>query len=444
MKILVVDDEEIKRVSLVDDLISGEHQAFGAASGEEALRQLLRNKFDVVVADLRMPGIDGMELLKRIRQDDFPSPEVIIMTAYGSIPLAVEAMKIGAFDFVTKPFRNDEILRILTRIQSQKACLQATNVSPSEIDATGLKKQIVGDSSNMNEVRRMIRLCAQSEATVLLIGETGTGKDLVAKTIHTLSHRHEKSFIKVSCAAIPSQLIESELFGHTKGAFTGADQDTQGKFDAAEGGTLYLDDVDDIPLEQQIKLMQAIEEKEFERVGAIATVKVDVRIIAATKKNLLLEVKKGTFRSDLYYRLNVLRINLPPLRDRIDDLPALVDHHLNRITKGKPFSFDRNVMELLQSHHWPGNVRELAHTLERAYLVGNSDSFSELIASDLAGLPQSSFSESGSFRIAVEQTEQELLQQALRKANGNKSAAARSLGMKLSTFRDKLKRHHLM
>jgi DNA-binding NtrC family response regulator len=254
MKILVVDDEEIKRVSLVDDLISGEHQAFGAASGEEALRQLLREKYDVVVTDLRMPGINGMELLKQIRHGNSPSPEVIIMTAYGSIPLAVEAMKIGAFDFVTKPFRNDEILRILTRIQNQKTCLQATNVSPSEIDATGLKNQIVGVSSKIIEIRRMVRLCSQSDATVLLLGETGTGKDLVAKTIHTVSHRREKPFVKVSCAVIPSQLIESELFGHEKGAFTGADQDKQGKFDAAEGGTLYLDDVDDIPMDQQMNL----------------------------------------------------------------------------------------------------------------------------------------------------------------------------------------------
>jgi transcriptional regulator with GAF, ATPase, and Fis domain len=290
----------------------------------------------------------------------------------------------------------------------------------------------------------MVRLCTQSEATVLLTGETGTGKDLIAKTIHSLSHRRDKPFVKVSCAAIPSQLIERELFGHEKGAFTGADQDKQGKFDAAEGGTLYLDDVDDIALEQQVKLLHVIEEKEFERVGAISSVKVDVRIIAATKKNLLLEVEKSRFRSDLYYRLNVLRINLPPLRDRIDDLGELVHHHLHRITQGNPFLLDRGLMELLRSHHWPGNVRELAHTLERAYLVGNRDSFSELIASDLAAMPNSSPSERENFQVAIEQTEQDLLQQALLKANGNKSEAARSLGMKLSTFRDKLKRHRLL
>lgn len=441
MRILVVDDEEIKRVSLVDDLSACGHEAIAAAAGEEALKLMANREFDVVVTDLRMEGIDGMELLQRIKSLGAVGPEVVIMTAYGSIPMAVEAMKIGAFDFITKPFRNETILPLLRRIEKKNVLRTAWAQSGAGVGE--VEHKIIGNSSAMLEIRRMIKLCARTEVTVLLTGETGTGKDLVAKTIHDISHRQDKPFVKVNCAVFPRGLIENELYGHEAGSYTGADKSKKGKFDAAQGGTLYLDDVDDIPLEQQIKLLRVIEEKMFERVGAVSPVVADVRVIAATKKNLLLEVEKGAFRSDLYYRLNVLRINLPPLRDNLDDLPVLVDYLLRRIMKERSYYLDDEAMEFLRSHDWPGNVRELAHALERAYMIGNGTITSDLLARDMVGLAGHRSGDSHGFKFTVEQAERKLLQEALRKAQGNKSAAARSLGMKLSTFRDKLGKHNL-
>jgi DNA-binding NtrC family response regulator len=443
MKILVVDDEEIKRVSLVDDMLSSGHQAIASVSGEDALELLAKDSFDVVVTDLRMPGIDGIELLKRIKRGGAAQPEVIIMTAYGSIPMAVEAMKIGAFDFITKPFMNEAIFPLLERIEvKKKAALESVSIE-AKTDQSKLEHKIVGNSPAMCEARKMVELCARTDATVLLTGETGTGKDLVANTIHELSHRHGMAFVNVDCAAFSHHLIENELYGHEKGAFTGADQRKKGKFDMAQKGTLYLDNVDDIPKELQIKLLRVIDEKVFERVGATDPIKVDVKIIAATKKNLLLEVENGAFRSDLYYRLNVLRIDIPALRHHLDDLPVLVDILLKRISRGSKYSLDSEAIEFLRSHNWPGNVRELVHTLERAFLVGNGIITAELLSCNAMGLGQSMGAQSSEFKAAVMHTERELLQQALRTANGNKSAAARSLGMKMSTFRDKLIKHNL-
>jgi transcriptional regulator with PAS, ATPase and Fis domain len=294
----------------------------------------------------------------------------------------------------------------------------------------------------MCEVRRLVQLYARSDATVLLTGETGTGKDLVAKTIHALSDRRSAAFVKVDCATFPDHLIESALFGHAKGSFTGADHQKDGKFDLAEGGTIYLDDVDDIPLGHQTKLLRVIEEKVIERVGTASPIPVNVRIIAATKKRLLVEVQNQTFRSDLYYRLNVLRISLPPLRAHLVDLPLLADHLLTRIASGRPYSLHKEAVQCLMGHAWPGNVRELAHTLERAFLLGNGRITHDLLLPE-AGAAQADRAADGRFSAAVSQTEQGLLRQALKETSGNKSAAARALGMRLSTFRDKLKKHGL-
>ena len=441
MRILVVDDEEIKRVSLVDDLAAAEHDAIPAASGEEALALLDRERFDVVLTDLRMPGIDGMDLLRRIKENDGPHPEVILMTAYGSIPIAVEAMKMGAFDFVTKPFRNQAILPILSRVEDT---LNATlRGGTAEDDSRNMTEQrLVGATAGMQAVRRMILLCARTDATVLLTGETGVGKDLVAGTIHDLSSRRSRPFVKVNCAVFPQHLIESELYGYEKGSFTGADQLKTGKVDIAQGGTLYLDDVDDIPPELQIKLLSLIEEKFFERVGGARHIEADVRIIASTKHDLLAKTVDGTFRSDLYYRLNVLRIDLPPLRDRLDDLPVLAEHLLGRGAEGGgPLGSD--VLELLGSHNWPGNVRELAHALKRASLVGDGTVSAAVLSADLAPRREITADQGGEFHDTILRTERELLARALRESGGNRSAAARTLGMKLSTFRDKLTKHGL-
>lgn len=442
MKILVVDDEEIKRVSLADDL---EHAGFETASvshGEDAIDLLAQEWFDVVVTDLRMSNIDGMGLLEHIKCNVDAQTEVIMMTAYGSIPLAVEAMRLGAYSFITKPFRNQELIPLLERIKGKKQKPPEVIRMEEALDLSTLEQTLIGDSSAMCEVKRLVQLCARNDATVLLTGQTGTGKDLVAKTIHDLSDRRSAPFVKVNCATFPNHLIESALFGHAKGSFTGADQKKDGKFDLAEGGTIYLDDVDDIPLDHQIKLLRVIEEKVIERVGTASPIHVNVRIIAATKKQLLREVQNQTFRGDLYYRLNVLRISLPPLHTHLADLPLLVDHLLKRIAHGQPYSLHKEAVQCLQAHTWPGNVRELAHTLERAFLLGNGHVTRDLITPEIEAAHEGPAANCR-FNVAVNQTEQELLRQALEEAKGNKSAAARTLGMRLSTFRDKLKKHGL-
>jgi CheY-like chemotaxis protein len=283
MRILIVDDEKIKRVTLADDLTSQGHEVVAAADGQEALGELEQARFDVVVTDLKMPNIDGLELLKRIKQGRWSDMEVIMMTAYGSIPVAVEAVKSGAYDFITKPFRNEDIFPLLARIERQKNPPDNRGAGePLDID-----RVVIGQSPTMTRVKRMIEICARTDANVLVFGETGVGKDLIAGVIHRSSYRAAFPLVKVGCTLFPPQLIESELYGHVKGSFTGADQERQGRFDLAEGGTLYLDDVDDIPLAQQSKLLRAIEEKVFERVGGTALINANVRIVASTKQNLL-------------------------------------------------------------------------------------------------------------------------------------------------------------
>jgi len=443
MKILVVDDEKIKRVTLADDLATQGHDVVVAADGEEALEKLAAGPFDVVVTDLKMPRLDGIELLKRIKQGPLADMEVVMMTAYGSIPVAVEAVKLGAFDFLTKPFRNEDIFPLLARIERQRQAATAESGPAAAFSAADLAAAIVGQSAAMDRVKRMIEICAKTDANVLLCGETGVGKDLLATIIHRHSHRHGFPYVKVGCTLFPPQLIESELYGHEKGSFTGAEQQRKGRFDLAEGGTLYLDDVDDIPLEQQPKLLRAIEEKVFERVGGAAPIKADVRIVASTKRNLLEKIAEGTFREDLYYRLDVLRINIPPLRERLDDVPRLAEHLLKRIAAERPCRIEHGAVELLARHDWPGNVRELYHTLERAYLISGGQITTEILTGEIGGPDPNQRLPVGGFQAAIDHAEQQLLQEALRKSGGNKSAAAAALGMKPSTFRDKLAKHGL-
>jgi len=447
MRILVVDDEKIKRVTLADDLTGEGHHVVTAADGEEALERLDKEKFDVVVTDLKMPKLDGIELLMRIKSGQHSDVEVIMMTAYGSIPVAVEAVKLGAFDFITKPFRNQTIFPLLSRIRRERKPVAEESDGNRRMQAETAQEAVVGNVETMQHVKRMVEICARSDANVLLCGETGTGKDLLASLIHRNSHRRKFPFVKVGCTLFPKQLIESELYGHEKGSFTGADQQRKGRFDLAEGGTLYLDDVDDIPLEQQAKLLRAIEEKVFERVGGGSIIKADVRIVASTKCNLLDRIGAGGFREDLFYRLDVLRINVPPLRKRQEDIPLLVDRLLGRISQGQGFDIDPDAVELLASHNWPGNVRELLHTLERTYLIGSGHITKQLLAAEMGGemghLGPSDGPVNGDFQETMDKTERELLARALNVSGGNKTAAAAALGMKPSTFRDKLARHGL-
>jgi two-component system, NtrC family, response regulator PilR len=451
MRILIVDDEKIKRITLADDLSAVGHEVVTAADGEEAWTQLQTAQFDVVVSDLKMPRLDGIDLLKRIKQGRMSDMAVVMMTAYGSIPVAVEAMRLGAFDFVTKPFRNEDLFPLLARLDRTNRP-QADAASPAgEASVPKLEHMVVGKSKSMVRVRQMIEVCSRTEANVLLLGETGCGKDLISRAIHGLSHRRSFPYVKVGCTLFPENLIESELYGHEKGSFTGAEQRRKGRFELAENGTLYLDDVDDIPLEQQSKLLRAIEEKVYERVGGTTPIKANVRIIASTKRNLLEKTGEGTFRQDLYYRLDVLRIVVPPLRERIEDLPMLAECLLKEIADDGTCEIEPGALDRLIRHDWPGNVRELTHALERAYLIGCGRITADLLETEMAGIasPAAQIATSGKptlagdFQAAMDQTERDLLVRALRTAGGNKTAAAAALGMKASTFRDKLAKHGL-
>jgi len=386
MKILVVDDEKIKRVTLADDLSAQGHEVHTAEDGQQAWEKLQAEPFEVVVA--------------------------------------VEAVKLGAFDFLTKPFRNEDLFPLLARIERRRRPPIPDSRRPAPPE--DLDQIIIGCHPLMKRVKRMVEICARTDANVLLCGETGVGKDLVANVIHRTSHRRAFPFVKVGCTLLPPQLIESELYGHEKGSFTGADEARKGRFELAEGGTLYLDDVDDIPWEQQAKLLRAIEEKVFEHVGGTTPIRADVRIVASTKKNLLNLIAKGKFREDLYYRLDVLRINIPALRDRREDIPLLVEHLLKRIAGERPWCLEPQAMDVLRAHHWPGNVRELAHTLERAFLVGSGEITAELLTAEMTGIAMASPAPApaNDFHAAIERTERELLQRALEAAGGNKTAAA--------------------
>jgi len=443
MRILVVDDEKAKRLTLRDDLAAQGHDVVIAPDGEEALQQMTQMRFDVVVTDLRMPKTDGFELLKRVKEGPLADTEVIMMTAYGSIPLAVEAVKLGAFDFLTKPFRNEEIFPLLARMELAKKAAESERKKTKQASSVDIDQSIVGRSPVMERVKRMVEISTHTDSNVLLCGETGVGKDLVASIIHRNSHRRGAPFVKVGCTLFPPQLIESELYGHERGSFTGADQQRGGHFDKAQKGSLYLDDVDDIPIDQQPKLLRAIEEKVFERVGGTTVIQADVRIVASTKRNLLEKIADGTFRGDLYYRLDVLRISIPALRERLEDLPDLAQHLLQRIADGANYKIDAQAIEVLKRHTWPGNVRELFHTLERAYLVGAGLVTADLLLAEMRGLTSKSDVPDEGFQAAMQRAERQLLENALRSSEGNKTAAAAALGMRPSTFRDKLAKHGL-
>ena len=453
MRILVADDEKIKRVTLADDLSGQGHEVVTVADGQQALELLDRELFDVVVSDIKMPKLDGLELLKRVKDSGSADAKFILMTAYGSIPVAVEAMKLGATDFVTKPFRNEDLFPIIQRIEAElREAGDELDTAGTDPDEDEIDRQVIGRSEGMERVKRMIRISARTDANVLLVGETGVGKDLLSAVIHRHSHRGGGPFVKVGCTLFPATLIESELYGHEEGSFTGAEQGRKGRFELAEGGTIYLDDVDDIPLEQQAKLLRAIEEKVFERVGGNKLLKANVRIIASTKLNLLDKIADGTFRQDLYYRLDVLRVRVPPLRERREDIPALTEHLLRRLAGSSGYDLEPVAVEVLQRHSWPGNIRELYHTLERTLLVGGGQITADLLEAEIGGLPsdretpsrdgQGSLAEGG-FKAAMDYAEKQLLLNALEACGGNKTAAAQSLGMKASTFRDKLAKHGL-
>jgi DNA-binding NtrC family response regulator len=371
-KILVSDDEVNLRRVLGAILQRAGHEVVAASNGEEALEKLKEHEIHTVITDLRMPKIDGMQLLRRMVQD-YPDIPVIILTAHGSVDNAVAAVKLGAFDYIEKPFEQDQIRQVIS------TALRTHDLRRAEIRLTGSPKGkgrygLVGSSAAMQAVYNVIEKVADTPSTVLITGESGTGKELIAKALHEQSPRADEPLIKVNCAAIPDTLIESELFGYEKGAFTGAVSSKPGRFELADKGTLFLDEIGEIPIEMQVKLLRVLQEGEFERVGGIRTIKADVRLVTATNRNLVTEIDKGRFREDLYYRLNVVPIHVPPLRERVDDIPNLVSHILDKFRSrlGKEVTeVSPEGLESLKRYPWPGNVRELENQLERTILFCN-------------------------------------------------------------------------
>ena len=444
--ILIVEDEP-KMLRLLQLNLSEEgYSIHTAADAETGLRTLRQEKIDLVVTDLRLPGMDGLEFLQAVKRVDARIP-VIVMTAYGTVETAVEAMKAGASDYVLKPFSLEE-MKLIVRKELDVHDLREENRSLRE--ALGKRyefKNIVARSSKMQEVLAMVERVAPTNSTVLLGGESGAGKDLIARAIHQHSRRASGPFIKINCTAIPENLLESELFGYEKGAFTGAVSSKPGKFELADKGTIFLDEIGDVPGTIQVKLLRVLQDRDFERLGGTKTLKVDVRIVAATNQDLRAALEQGSFREDLYYRLNVVPINIPPLRERKEDIPYLVDHFVERFAResGKPLrGITPAAQKALMEFHWPGNVRELENIIERAVALSSGDVIDVAdIRLDLSPMKAGAAPATNAVAFppegtTLEQFEDEIIKEALRRAGGNKSQAARLLGLSRNALRYRL------
>jgi DNA-binding NtrC family response regulator len=438
--VLVVEDERILRVTLTNDLKEEGYEVTSAADGEEGFRQIRQRRFDAALLDLKLPGVDGLQLLKMFRASN-PRSVAIMMTAYGTIQSAVAALKAGAADYFLKPFPTEELLVLLRGLLAQQGAPMVSEGAPPKIRQFG---DLVYVSQKMAAVCDLIATVAPSEATVLIQGETGTGKELTARAIHQQSDRREQPLVSVSCAAIPETLLESELFGHEKGAFTGAIQERRGRFELAHGGTLFLDEVTDLGLAVQAKLLRVLQEKEFERVGGTRTLKVDVRLISATRKRLEDEVLAGRMREDLFYRLKVITIRLPLLRERKEDILPLAEHFLE--TYRQPLrkeirGLSAEASRYLLAHPWPGNVRELQATIQRAVTLTKRDVLTaeDLSPDDLPASPPGSEASPHLLNEAVREAERRYLQEVLQRVGGQRMRAARILGISRKTLWKKLK-----
>jgi DNA-binding NtrC family response regulator len=448
VKILVVDDEPIKRAVLEDELREAGYDVAAASHPLEAESILEKSNFDVVLTDLRMPGQDGIGFLRELKEKR-PEQNVIVMTAYGTVETAVEAMKSGAFDYIQKPFSTEELLLKLDRLLRYEGLSGENKALRLALKRTRGETQIVGNSEAIREILATIHAVSDTDSSVLISGESGTGKELVARVIHETSHRSAGRFVAVSCAALPKELVESELFGHELGAFTGATKRRIGRFELAHGGTLFLDDVDDIPTEVQVKLLRALQERSFERVGGEKPVHVNVRVLAGTKKSLPGLVEAGLFREDLFYRLNVVPLDVPPLRNRLDDVPLLVNHFLQKLAvkSGRgDLTISKAAVAKLQRHPWPGNIRELEHLLERVIALNNKKHLDEqdipdLVSSgDVSAVASLSLDNVGNVDLAavLADVENRLLRWALDRAQGNLAQTAAILNIPRSTLQYKI------
>ncbi len=463
-QVLIVDDEPNLRKILAAQLSRDGYDVLLAEDGEQGLSLLREHHIDLVVTDLKMPKVDGMTLLREALAEQ-PELPIVMITAHGTVDTAVEALKLGAFDYLTKPFDKDEVRQIVGKALKTREL--AGEEATTEIKgAEGARFGIIGESQGLTDLYAVLERVADSPTTVLITGESGTGKELVARALHDHSSRRGKPFIKVNCAAIPKELIESELFGYERGAFTGAVTSKPGRFELANGGTLFLDEIGEIPVEMQVKLLRALQESEFERVGGIKTMRVDVRLVAATNRDLKKLITQGTFRDDLFYRLNVVSIRLPALRERASDTPLLVEHFLKKFNerlKKNVTGVEPEALELLSAYSWPGNIRELENVMERAVLFCDASKLRvEDLPAELRGPATTSTSGSvmppmsadasvdlGSLpaegglkehvKVAMSRLERDLVSRALKQTNNNVTHAARLLKISRKGLQLKMK-----
>lgn len=450
--ILIIEDKESMLRMLTELFREEGMNVLTARDGPEALKKIRDEKIDVILTDLKLPSMDGIEILKETKTVD-PFLPVIVMTAYGSIETAVEAMKLGASDFITKPFNPDHLLMVIKRVLDSRKLLRENVLLKEEVSRK--MPVIIGKSPLMVELMQNVQKVARTKTTVLILGESGTGKELIAKAIHYLSDRTEYPFVTINCAAIPRELLESELFGYEKGAFTGAESRKPGKFELADRGTIFLDEIGEMELSLQAKLLRIIEDGMLERIGGLKPVRVDVRIIAASNRDLSSEVQKGRFREDLFYRLNVFPLYVPPLRERKEDIPLLVEYFLKKYSQElkQPLrSISREAMELLVSYNWKGNVRELENTIERALILSDGES---IRPEHISLIPQGSGPDrlfelipmdgclEDTSRAALRIVESERIKRALKETKGNKLRAAEILGVSYKTLLTKIKEYNL-
>jgi DNA-binding NtrC family response regulator len=439
-RILVVEDEEKLRRVIELQLVSAGFDVDKAATAEDGLK--IVDRADMVLTDLKLPNMDGLQFLGLIRRQNSQVP-VVMMTAYGTVETAVEAMKSGATDFLLKPFSLDHLMQVVHKAMEMRALRDENRQLKAELGRRYEFDNIIGRSSSMQEIFDTIERVAPTRATVLLAGESGVGKDLVARAIHFHSPRRDRPMVKINCSAIPENLMESELFGYEKGAFTGANTTKPGKFEQADTGTVFLDEIGDVPGPIQVKLLRILQEREFERLGSNVTRHIDVRVIAATNQDLRAALEQGTFREDLYYRLNVVPLNIPALRERKQDIPFLANHFVKKLapeTGCQVESITSAAMEKLTGYHWPGNVRELENVIERSLVMAKG---TELDAADirLESAPRVKPQSENHFLpegMSLDAYEQDIIREALRRADGNKSQAARMLGLTRNALRYRL------
>jgi two-component system response regulator AtoC len=454
-KTLVVADDDASIRSLLKQLLSDEgFNVLEASTGIEVVEKVKEASPDLVIMDVRMPELDGIEALARLKSTN-PKTAVLIMTAFGSSNAAIRAMELGAFDYITKPFELDKISHSVKRVLDYQDLTAEVEVLRDEISSLVQTERIVGNSPAMQEVYKTIGKVAKADATVLITGESGTGKELVAEALHFNSNRRSGPLVKVSCAALPETLLEAELFGHEKGSFTGAMTQRRGRFEMADKGTIFLDEIGEMTVPTQTKLLRVLQERKIERIGSNLPVKVDIRIIVATNKDLQKEVEQSKFRDDLYYRLNVINIHMPPLRDRKEDIPSLVEHFLAKhrySATAQPAAISEEAIRRLMEYNWPGNVRELENVIERAVVLSRGQIITsrELPFGDHeAGEGEEgegeaeTKSDSSFFKKSVAQFEKDLIMKALRDANGNRSKAAEMLGIYRRLLYAKIKEYAL-